>query len=224
MTGGITIALDSASPLLERVQSAAQRAGLALVGARAVAIATKAHLLQRDRERHRYGHHYYAQAARSVNTRGGGAGLALVTVSQIGIRQRLHGGPIVPIPPRRFLTIPEAPEAFSKRARDFHDLDFTFALDDHGRLRPALVRRASTAISFTRRKRKDGSVKVTVKPGDLRGGEVIFWLYRKVNQRADPTVLPAGPLMQATAMEAIKQRVLRFEERARIKSDQELLS
>ncbi|MBI5693667.1 MAG: hypothetical protein HZC55_26620 [Verrucomicrobia bacterium] len=211
---GLTIVVDTAGPLLARVRSEAQRAGLALVGARAVAIATKAHLLQLDRERHRYGRHYYGQAARSVNTRAGGAGLALVTVSQTGIRQRLLGGPITPKSPRKFLTLPEAPEAFGKRAREFHDLDFQLVLDDRGALRPALVRRASSAISITRRRRKDGTVSFTVKPGALRGGEVIFWLARRVQQKPDPSVLPAETAMQETALDAIRRRVVRLETRA----------
>ncbi len=211
---GVSVVLNSAGPLLDRVQSAAQRGGLALVGARAVSIIVKDHLVDLNTERHRYGRNYYLQAAKSVTARASSSSLALVTVTQTGFRQRLFGGPIAPHAPRKYLTIPAAPEAYGHRAGEFPDLEFKLVLDDRGAMRPALVRRAATAVSFTRRKRKDGTVKITVKPGDLRGGEVMFWLVRKVNQRADPSVLPAGPLMQATAMEAIKRRVLRLETRA----------
>ncbi len=213
---GVTIALPLGGTVLDRVKNAAQAAGLALVGARAVAVVTKDHLVQLDQERHRYGRHYYLQAARSVASRavfGAASGLALVTVSQIGIRQRVNGGTIVPKGGRKFLTLPEAPEAHAKRAREFSDLDFAMALDENGSLRPALVQRASTAITITRRKKKDGTVKFTVKPGEVQGGKVMFWLARRVKQRPDPTVLPPEPLVRATATEAIHRRVVRLETR-----------
>lgn len=208
---GITVITNTAGSMLDRVKNAAQAAGLALVGARAVAQLTKDHLVQLDGERHKSGgRHYYLQAARSITSRGGGSGLALVTVTQTGFRQRLLGGPISPKAPRKYLTIPANPEAYGKRAGEFQDLEFAIVLDGNGALRPALVRRASTAISFTRRKRKDGSVKVTVKPGELRGGEVMFWLVRKVNQRPDPSVLPSSEQMNATAGDAITRRIIRL--------------
>lgn len=210
---GVTIVLDSAGPLLERISNAAQRAGLALVGARAVAILTKDHLVQLDQERHRFGRHYYLQAARSVASVATQAGLALVSVSQTGIRQRLFGGEIRPKSPRKYLTLPAQPEAHAKRAGEFADLDFAFAMDENGSLRPALVQRASTAVTIARRKKKDGTVSFTVKPGELRGGKVMFWLARRVLQRADPSVLPPEPLVRATAVEAIRRRVLRLETR-----------
>lgn len=209
---GVTITINTAGALLDRLQTAAQNAGIALVGARAVAQLTKDHLVQLDQERHKDGgRHYYLQAARSVTARAGGTGLALVTVTQTGFNQRLHGGPIVPGPGKQYLTIPAAPESYGKRAGEFkNELHFALALDENGSLRPALVRRASTAFSFVRRKQKDGSVKVSVKPGELREGKVLFWLVRRVNQRPDPSVLPAGPLMQAKAIEAMNTRILRI--------------
>jgi hypothetical protein len=55
-------------------------------------------------------------------------------------------------------------------------------------------------------------VKTTFKPGEIRGGEVMFWLVRHVDQKPDPSVLPAGPLMQATAIEAMNRRIARIGE------------
>jgi hypothetical protein len=208
---GVTIIVNTAGPLLERVMSAAQRSGLVLVAARAVANLVKSHLIELDTERHQFGRHYYLQAARSVTSRGGGDGLALVTATQTGIRQRLFGGLIKPGAGKKFLTLPNNPEDSGKRAREFNDLDYGLALYSDGSLRPALVRRASTAVSFIRRKQHDGTVKVTTKPGELRGGEVIFWLVRKVFQRPDPTVLPPREDMNATASDAMKRRILRLE-------------
>ena len=210
----ITVAIDSAGPLLERVQNAARRAGLALVGARAVANLTKSHLIELDQERHQFGRHYYLQAAQSVASVVTGEGQAAITITQTGIRQRLFGGAIRAKAPRRYLTIPNNPEDSGKRAGEFHDLRFAYAEHADGGVRPALVRRASTAISFTRRKQKDGSVKVSVRAGDVRGGEVIFWLVRRVWQKPDPSVLPTGEAMSSAAVAAIRGRVARLEDRA----------
>lgn len=208
---GITVVINTASPLLDRVKSEAQRAGLALVAARAVATQAKDHLVKLNSERHKHGRNYYLQAARSVTSRGGGPGLALVSVTQTGFRQRRLGGRIVP-KNGEYLTLPEAPEAHGKRAREFNDLAFKVVMDnERGRLRPALVQRVSTAVSLIRRKRKDGTFSLTVKPGEVQGGKVMFWLSRGVNQKADPTVLPTEQESQNTAVEAIRKRVVRLE-------------
>jgi hypothetical protein len=206
---GVTVTIDTASPLLARLQTAAQRAGLALVGARAVANLIKDHLVDLDAKRHEFGRHYYLQAARSVSSRDGGTGLGLVTVTQTGFMQRLFGGRIA-AKSTTYLTIPACPEAYGHRAREFNDLEFKLALDDHGSLRPALVRRVSQAISLVRRKQSDGRVQTKVKAGDLRGGEVMFWLVRSVYQRPDPSVLPEADKMQSAATGAINTRIERL--------------
>jgi len=90
---GITITQDDATPLLERLGTAALPSGISLVMARAVGIQVKDHLVALNAERHRFGRNYYAQAARSVTAIGAG-GFAIVTVTQIGFRQRLYGGQI----------------------------------------------------------------------------------------------------------------------------------
>jgi hypothetical protein len=211
---GIIIDRDDASPLLARVKDAATAAGLSLVMARAIGIQVKDHLVALNAERHRFGKNYYARAARSVSARAAG-GFALVSINQVGIRQRLYGGTIRPGAGKKFLTIPATPEAYGMRAREFQDLKVGRALNPDGRIQWALIRRASTAISFTRRKRKDGTVKLAVRPGELRaGGEVIFWLVSKVTQRADPSVLPTKQEMAATGIAAAERRLMRLTDRA----------
>ncbi len=152
---GVVISRDDASPLLQRVKDAATAAGLSLVMARAIGIQVKDHLIALNAERHRYGRNYYAQAARSVTARAAG-GFALVSITQIGIRQRLYGGEITPKNGKRFLTIPADPAAYGMRAGEMQDLKVARVMNPDGRLQWALVRRASSAISFVRRKRKDG--------------------------------------------------------------------
>ncbi len=211
---GIIISRDDASPLLQRVKDAAQIAGLSLVMARAIGILVKDHLVALNAERHRYGRNYYAQAARSVSARAAG-GFALISITQIGIRQRLYGGRIMPGPGKQFLTIPAVPEAYGMRAGEFQDLHVGRAMNPAGRIQWALIRRASTAISIARRKRADGTIKTSVRPGEMRaGGEVIFWLVRSVNQRADPSVLPTRQEMIATGVAAAERRLMRLQDRA----------
>jgi hypothetical protein len=211
---GIVTQRDDISSLLERVKDAAAAKGLTLVMGRAVANQVRDHLVALNAERHRYGRNYYAQAARSVGVRAT-EGFALVTISQVGIRQRYYGGTIVPRT-KRYLTIPARPEAYGMRAGEFNDLDFTMVLDPKsGNLRAALVRRASSSISIVKRKRKDGSFSFKTKATDFNaGGVVMFWLVRKVSQAADPSVLPTREEMLETAFTAGKRRLDRLAERA----------
>lgn len=208
---GVSVIFDEVSPLLSRIQSAAQLQGVVLVGARAVGQVVKTHLFGLDTQRHRGGRHYYAQAARSVATASVPQGAA-VTITQTGFRQRLLGGTIRPR--KKYLTIPAAPEAYGMRAGEFADLQFALVTDPRSEsIRPALVRRPSTAISIARRKGKDGTVKTTVKQKANLGGEVMFWLVRKVTQKADPSVLPYAEQMSGAAIAAMKGRILRLAER-----------
>ncbi len=101
------------------------------------------------------------------------------------------------------------------RAGEFQDLHVGRAMNPAGRIQWALIRRASTAISIARRKRADGTIKTSVRPGEMRaGGEVIFWLVRSVNQRADPSVLPTRQEMIATGVAAAERRLMRLQDRA----------
>lgn len=208
---GVIVKRDDVSPLLERIRSAAASRGLMLVMGRAVATQIKDHLVALNAQRHRYGRNYYARAARAVSVRAAG-GFALITIAHVGIRQRFYGGEIRP---RfgKYLTIPVAPEAHGMRAREFNDLRFAMMVDPKsGDLRPALVRRASTAISFARRRGKDGVMRTTVLAGDYRnGGQVMFWLARRVSQRPDPSVLPTRQEMLSTALEAGTRRLARLD-------------
>jgi hypothetical protein len=205
---GVTVRLDEATPLLERVKSEAAARGLALVAARAVGGLVKEHLYGLDVQRHRYGNHFYRQAGDSVTTGAAPQG-AVVSITQTGFRQRLFGG-VITAKNVRYLTIPVAPEAHGHRAREFNDLDFAMAYDaELDCLRPALVRRASTLIKHRRVKTKGvvtfkASAIATLMP------QVMYWLVRSVEQQPDSTVLPHGEQMSAVAVRTIEGRLARL--------------
>jgi hypothetical protein len=112
---------------------------------------------------------FYTQAARGTSSSVDANG-ANVSVNQVGIRQRIFGGTILP-KKGKWLTIPARAEAYGRRASEFQDLKFGYAEDERGRERPALVRDS--------------------KSKEFWGEEdAMFWLVPKVVQKADPTVMP----------------------------------
>jgi hypothetical protein len=107
---------------------------------------------------------YYAGAARATSFTLVGTDTVLISINQVGIRQRVFGGTIKPTR-SKYLTIPVAPEAHGKRAREFGDLVVIFG----ARGQPIALAR---------------------KPQGKRGyGTILFRLVKSVTQRADPTVL-----------------------------------
>ncbi len=134
--------------------------------------------------------HFYARAAESTNWQEG-FGFVMISVNQIGVRQRLEGGEIKPTGDKKYLTIPAVAEAYGKRAGEFNNLKFAFVLDPQnpGTVRPALVERQATNIKIGKIK-KSGSRSIT--PTSSSTGQIaIFWLLASVNQKPDPTVLPS---------------------------------
>jgi hypothetical protein len=143
--------------------------------------------------------HFYAQAARGTHFQSQPDAVVL-SVNQVGIRQRLLGGIIRPGPGKTFLTIPARAEAHGRRAREFNDLEFV-VIPGVG---PALVEARRTEVRIGRR-RKDGSRRVTAL-GE-RGGGVMYWLKRFVVQEPDPTVLPSQLDLAAAMLSALNRHV-----------------
>ncbi len=114
---------------------------------------------------------FYAACARSVSYTHR-PGQAEITIGQLGFRQRLEGGEILPRK-SQYLTIPASPAAYGKRAREMN-LRFAFAMNSYGAMQPALIFNAQG------KKRSKQPAQNTV----------MFWLTKRVNQKADPSVLP----------------------------------
>lgn len=205
----INVSRDDLSPLLARLGNEARLGGLTDVMGRAAGNLVKDWLYDLDSQRHRYGRNYYRGAADSVTVTSSPVG-AVISITQVGFRQRVQGGVIRPKAGKKFLTIPAAPEAYGRRAGEFSALEMRYVMDESGHLRPALVQRAHTTLKFVNRRRKDGTVSLSVKPGALNEGKVMYWLVRQVTQRADSSVLPAPGLIIAAAVQAGIRRVERL--------------
>lgn len=101
----------------------------------------------------------------------------VITVSKIGVRQRLEGGPIKPVN-GAFLTIPICAEAYGKTTRDFAGELFK-------------VRSKKTGKSFLARK-------------DGKNLEYLFFLSPGVVQDGNPNVLPSDLSFYRAAMKGAR--------------------
>src|SRR5712692_3534060 len=182
---------DRATPAVEGALSELQLAGVKPEIGRAVVRLVRQHFLRLNASRaNPLGgprSNFYAQAARNtrydVLTDG-----VLVSVSQVGIRQRLEGGEIVPRHVK-YLTLPAIAEAYGKRAREFPNLTILWRRIA-GRTRPVAL------IEATRPTR---GVKT-----DSLGGKIFFWLVKSVTQPADPSVLPSERELTDSAVTAAR--------------------
>lgn len=161
---------------------------------------------------------YYAKAADAVNYRILNDDAVIVSINQIGIALRFHGtaglpgGRLRPVS-AEFLTIPAAPEAHGRRAREFSDLQVGWAFDPKlGRERMALVRREATLLVYKRRK-VDGVSRRVALPGAKQGGEAVFWLQRSVKMAGDDTVLPDETTLIERVVAAVEEYLGLLDER-----------
>jgi hypothetical protein len=210
----VLILRDTASAMVRNLGRALDVEGLRIVIGRAEQRLFRDHLYALNSTRHRYGRGYYRQAADSVTFQANPR--LAIGISQIGMRLRLEGtdglpgGRLRPRPGKRFLTIPAAPEAQGKLAGEFDNLKVRMAINPKtGRLQRALVRGASSALRLSRRKAKDGSIKWTVKPGEVRP-VVMFFLAASVYQKPDRSVLPSDEQIVDTALTTVDRRLARL--------------
>jgi len=161
---------------------------------------------------------YYAGAARATSFAILNDSEVVVSVAQIGIRQRFFGGTLRP-KTAKYLTIPAIAEAHGKRAREFAGLTFA-VIPGKG---PALVRKTAVVVvqkKTTRLSRSTSASRVglSTTSATLRttGGELeaVFWLRRKVTQRPDPSVLPETSALSAEINRAITSTVERAARRS----------
>lgn len=130
--------------------------------------------------------HFFAQAAESALWKDTGNESVLLEVFEpIGLRQRIHGGEILPTGGRKYLTIPAIAEAYGKRAGEFDNLVPVFRRRN-GTVEAVALAEADQQSVKLGKTRKDG----TVSRGKVTGGRYFFWLVKSVSQQGDPTTAP----------------------------------
>lgn len=182
-----TSVTDRATPVVLAISSAVKPAALRPIVGRSAMQTYRRHLFALNRSRpNALGGprtNFYENAARGTQFQEVADGV-IVSINQIGIRQRIVGGTIRPRT-KKFLTIPVVPEAHGKRASEF----------------PGLV------LMFDRNGRPIGlGEKDITQAGAIGGGRrtsaasgirMIFRLARSVTQQPDPTVVP--PILEVAA-------------------------
>lgn len=150
--------------------------------------------------------HYFAGAARGTSYSIQGDEV-IVSIKQVGIRHRFLGGTIKPKKAGGFLTIPVAPEAYGKRAREFGNLEIVFG----ARGEPiALATKSTRATQITA-----GKAGKIAKRQIGRTGTIMFRLVRSVTQQPDPTILPYPEVIGAGVATAVNETVAREIRRGR---------
>jgi hypothetical protein len=131
--------------------------------------------------------HFWQRAA-DATTCATESNAVTININQIGIRQRLFGGPIKPVR-GKYLTIPAIAETYGHVAADFGNLKIARAIrpDDHT---------ASLALVPDELPLE--------KNQPINPGSVYFWLVQSVHQEPNPDVLPSDDEILSTAEHALR--------------------
>jgi len=203
---------DQATPVIRAIGRAVRPDSLNPIVGRSAVNTFREHLFGVDRARpNALGGsrtHFYAAAARGTHFDVLPDGVML-SVNQVGIRQRVVGGTITP-KKAKYLTIPARAEAHGKRASEFNDLVVVFGAGG----RPVALARASQSLIGHKRDKVTGHVTGATKRGSA-GGEILFWLRKSVTQQADPSVVPYMELVAQRIGRDVEQHINRAVMRAR---------
>jgi len=193
----IIVTEDTASPALADLQSRVTPERMKAVIGPAINRLTQDHLVRRPTNKRGWpSTHFWARAARATHWDAQPDGVT-VSINQIGVRQRYHGGPIRPVN-RRALTIPISPEAYGKTASDFPD-----AFMIKTRKGAYLVQRGETTSAKTGRTIKRTGRGVARKRV-VAALEFLFKLSKGVTQDPDPDVIPSDEAYLDTAAGALR--------------------
>lgn len=146
--------------------------------------------------------HFYAQAAESALWEDTGDGVLLDIKEPIGLRQRIHGGPIVPGPSKKYLTIAACAEAYGHRAGEFTDLVPVFRRRGGTVEAIGLAQAAQTPVDAAKRSTRIADAG-GVKRSRPKGGKMFFWLVKSVSQEADPTAAPDEGQLRTAVIGAV---------------------
>jgi hypothetical protein len=222
---------DDMSPSIKKVLTETKPEKVTSVMAKEGKKLTQRHLLAKGTNKRGWPTtNFWARAAKATSAVSNQAA-AIVRITQIGVAQRYYGGPIVPRPPRKMLTIPIGPEAYGKTASDFPESYILRTKKgayivqkgetlEHVHSAPRIRRRKSetlddwmdreeTALREAQSKSLYTTTRVTKSgPGYapkrvVAAIEFLFKLSPGVKQRADPTVLPDERTISQGVLNAI---------------------
>jgi hypothetical protein len=188
---GVTIQNKQLTDLRKRAEEIGESDNVARVGIRGVANFLRDWFFGLDSSRpNKFGGartHFFAGVARAIQTPEVNGAVTSVSINHLGLAQRIFGGIIragkgissLTGKFTKFLAIPARAEAYGKTPGQFHDLEFV--REKRGNGGAMLVQALQSVVSFG----KKGVRKV----GD-RGGLVMFWLVKQVDQKPDPTIMP----------------------------------
>jgi hypothetical protein len=203
---------DNATPALEAQVSRLEPRFVNRIAGRAGQNVVRSHLFKYNAEHpNQLGGkrtNFYAQAARGT-TFVSDDSKAVVSINQVGIRQRWLGGEIKPTgtnprtgQPIKYLAIPARAEAYGRRAGELDNLSIQW-----GKNGPvALVENLATKVRSTKK---------GFKSAGETGGAVYYWLVPSVVQQGDPGVIPtreqliAGIVQELGKAISIKEKLTR---------------
>jgi len=144
---------------------------------------------------------FYAKASRATHVFSAEQTGFSVGVDQIGMRQRLMGGPIDPVN-RKVLTIPADGAAYGHRAGEFDNLQLAWRVVDG---KAKCIGLESTDGTKGRERILTGSGRWRTVSRASLGNRLMFRFIRHADQKGDPTVLPTPDEMKQAAVDAAGQ-------------------
>jgi len=175
----------------------------------------KAHFTRLDAERpNKLGgkrQHFFAQAAESALWMEQGADVVVDVSEPLGLRQAIQGGPILPGPGKKYLTIPAIAEAYGHRAGEFSNLRLLFRRKDGAVEAYALAEAQQQEVKIKDGKVRKGALKGMTVQRSLGGATIktaptiFFWLVKAVNQTGDGSIAPDPAAVAGRAMGAVRQ-------------------
>lgn len=144
---------------------------------------------------------FWPGAARSTNWQTVPDGV-VISVNQIGVRQRYQGGPIRPVNAKA-LAIPVAEQAYGKTPRDFGGQLQVVVIKGKGAWLALKSFEQRPADKQKGRKKQQGPGLATVR----ERLQFLFKLCAGVEQAPNPNVLPTDEEIRATAITAIEEAI-----------------
>jgi len=186
---------DTAGPALAGLESALSTLAVAKEIGAAEELLFKAHFENAPTNKAGYPTTDFWKDASAATNAKASPNAIVISVNQIGVRQRLQGGDIFPVGDHKYLAIPAREEAYGHAPSEFDNLKVGYSR----RGAYALIENQATKINWGKQN-KAGCRDFTTQ---VVGGGVFFWLVKSVHQEPDPTVIPDDRAIMQVAAETL---------------------